>query len=506
MSHRSGSLGVLAGAALMAWGAALPASASAQPCQGAPYQSIALFPAAPNALYDPSYLATLQDSALLFGSEDRDDAYDEWGALLVSGQPYFPGTSTATDCTVDNVTQTVRYTVLEIDGLQVRRTIRVSPDGFARFLDSVTNPGPADRIVDLGYGSWDALSTTGDLGSDSSTRIQASSSGDALAAEPANDTWIVSSDTSPDTTGDPVIAHVIDGDGAPVTVDHTYGGYTGTTTWADNDDAPRFLYDGVAIAAGATATFLHLEALRPTIADAQSAATSLAAGPPTVFAGLTKAELLALRNWTTTDADADGIPNTTDNCATTANPGQADADADGLGDACDPPVSDPDPDKDTLDDAAEAARGTDRLKADTDADGIRDDADACPTVAGKGANGCPRFDVDTDTTAPGLTVGAIRTGATTRKALIKGLKVKITATEAATVLVKLTGVVKRATLARARATLASRTLSVGAAGSFTTTLKPPKALVRKQAKLSLVVTATDRAGNTKTITRSLRVR
>ena len=35
------------------------------------------------------------------------------------------------------------------------------------------------------------------------------------------------------------------------------------------------------------------------------------------------------------DTDADGVPDTTDNCPSTANPDQADADHDGIGDACD---------------------------------------------------------------------------------------------------------------------------------------------------------------------------
>ena len=39
---------------------------------------------------------------------------------------------------------------------------------------------------------------------------------------------------------------------------------------------------------------------------------------------------------TLADADADGVPDTADNCLTTVNPAQADTDADGIGDVCDP--------------------------------------------------------------------------------------------------------------------------------------------------------------------------
>lgn len=56
----------------------------------------------------------------------------------------------------------------------------------------------------------------------------------------------------------------------------------------------------------------------------------------------------------TADADADGVPNSSDNCPATANADQADADQDGVGDVC---------------------------EIDFDLDGIIDDDDNCPTIA-----------------------------------------------------------------------------------------------------------------------------
>ena len=69
---------------------------------------------------------------------------------------------------------------------------------------------------------------------------------------------------------------------------------------------------------------------------------------------------------TPVDTDSDGIPDSTDNCPTDANPSQTDTDGDGIGDACDE-VPD----------------------TDTDSDGIPDSTDNCPTVANPGQ-------VDTD--------------------------------------------------------------------------------------------------------------
>lgn len=89
------------------------------------------------------------------------------------------------------------------------------------------------------------------------------------------------------------------------------------------------------------------------------------------------------------DTDGDGVPDTTDNCPTVANPGQADFDSDGLGDVCDP-----DDDNDGVADATDNCPAVanpgqanldgdalgDACDPDDDGDGINDGVDNCPSA------------------------------------------------------------------------------------------------------------------------------
>ncbi len=104
------------------------------------------------------------------------------------------------------------------------------------------------------------------------------------------------------------------------------------------------------------------------------------------------------RNPPLPDADADGVPDASDNCPSTANPDQLNNDGDSQGDVCD---SDDDNDgvPDTSDNCRLVANGG---QADSDGDGVGDACDICPgTAPGTVVNssGCPapmRGDFDGD--------------------------------------------------------------------------------------------------------------
>jgi predicted outer membrane repeat protein len=87
------------------------------------------------------------------------------------------------------------------------------------------------------------------------------------------------------------------------------------------------------------------------------------------------------------DSDGDGVPNSSDNCPTIANPDQADSDGDGDGNACDNCVSVANPDQADADsdglgnlcDNCPSAANADQ--ADGDSDGRGNACDNCPSIA-----------------------------------------------------------------------------------------------------------------------------
>ena len=478
-------LGLCAAATLVAAG--LPGAASATPCLG--YVSYTLHDAA-GARWNlgPTLNA---DSSALEGSPFRPFGAEALGEVNVNGIRYNPTTLEGCNLSADGREES--YPEVDIAGLKVAGRISVANTlGFARWLVTLRNPTAADVTVQMSR-RFGRVTKSG-------SAITATSSGDAAFAEPNNDAWDVTDAAVPDLET-AALADIFDGPGAAARrAGHVTKNKDGTGGLPIGTDTSWYaIYDGVTVPAGATLTFLHVAALRATREEAAAAAPAIFTSPE-VFGGLSAPELDALQNWDGSNNDGDGVARASDNCPFAANADQADADKDGAGDACDA-----DADNDTLGDAAEAARGTNRLKADTDADGIRDDADACPTVAGKGANGCPRFDVDPDTVKPTGTLKGVKGKvklATLRK---RGVRFTVTPSEAVRIAAELDGPAKRATIARTvPIVLAAKQLGLRAGGRAIT-LKPDRKLLRKGTTLTLVVRLTDASGNATTLKKSIRV-
>ena len=184
-----------------------------------------------------------------------------------------------------------------------------------------------------------------------------------------------------------------------------------------------------------------------------------------------------------------------DNCPGVAGDDQADLDGDGVGDACDSDI-----DGDGVDNTGETARGTDPRNADSDGDGVSDGADLCPRFLARTANGC-------DELAPRITFTKTPRRIT-RKRLFKGVRSRIAVNEAASLDVALLGRARSVRVARAGdVVLAERHLR-RSARTRTVTLRPKRRLLATRARFSvrLRVTATDAAGNSRTRTKTIRVR
>ncbi len=143
------------------------------------------------------FLFDVQDAYGGYLSNGSIDAYDGCYYLSVGGTTYSP--SGAGTLSADGRTVTLRVATLA--GLQVQRFVYVPASGgdWARFADVLQNT------------SSTAITTTvrinGNLGSDSATRLMATSSGGASVS--TNDAWFATDDT--DGSGDPSLVHFLQG-------------------------------------------------------------------------------------------------------------------------------------------------------------------------------------------------------------------------------------------------------------------------------------------------------
>ncbi len=166
------------------------------------------------------------------------------------------------------------------EGLTVQRSVYVpDDDGFARWINRITNPTAAPVTVDAG--------TSNDLGSDTNTRIDSTSSGDASAT--VDDLWVTTYENYSGTTStDPRLAHVLGGAGAPVAA--------AAVQFANGDDSPLWRYRPT-VAVGETITIVNFASVHATRAASRASAASLATLPPNALRCMSSSELHSIVNF-----------------------------------------------------------------------------------------------------------------------------------------------------------------------------------------------------------------
>lgn len=140
------------------------------------------------------------DGSLSNGSVD---AYDGCYRLVVNGVTY---NATGMVATLGLSGRQSEMPEMAVGALRAQRFIYVpmTMGRYGRYLDVVSNPGATEAAV--------TIAIQGNLGSDSSTVVMATASGDMIVSNADN--WFATDDT--DGSSDPSLAHVVQGDGARV--------------------------------------------------------------------------------------------------------------------------------------------------------------------------------------------------------------------------------------------------------------------------------------------------
>jgi len=215
------------------------------------------------AASDASYTTSITVSTSMGGTSmaTPDDAFDGYNGLIVNGTVYIDNGSPTFSAACGN--RELIFNNQTIGGLQVyRRAFVPDNDEFMRWLEVVTNI--STNAVDV------TISKANNLGSDSDTVVDQTSSGDSTAGP--NDLW-VSSYEDYDGQRDPRLGHVFFGAGGAVGL--------ASLTFVDGDDTPAWTYETFSLAPGETAIIASFVTGQPNRTDAATQAARLATLPAT---------------------------------------------------------------------------------------------------------------------------------------------------------------------------------------------------------------------------------
>ncbi|MBJ7472897.1 MAG: hypothetical protein JHD16_16440, partial [Solirubrobacteraceae bacterium] len=215
-----------------------------------------------------------------------DDAWDRFGALMVgpnrsSVSLYRDPANDALGCSTELSGRQLVFKPVAMGSLSAQRRLFVSASqgSGARLLDSVTNAGTTPITTNVYVGDLRSYND-GSLGSDSTTKLAATSSSDTTLT--TADRWAVTTDGR-SIGSDPALAHVWAGVGAdePVSLVRS-GAQTGGVAALDSpaaldEDQLGWGWEGVTLAPGETRSFLSWETMRASVDGKASTQAPLAA-------------------------------------------------------------------------------------------------------------------------------------------------------------------------------------------------------------------------------------
>jgi hypothetical protein len=439
-------LTLLAGAAVLSAALALPAdshatSTSCQKTMAGPQGATGWSLALDGRIESPSFFK---------GGQIYDNDH---GQLAVNGQGYPEQTPNSDECDLSDA-GALTYPIEILDGLAVRRYVQSVDGGKLRHIEEIHNPGANQKDVTVDYG----------LRVDNTDRVLMTESGNASAND--NDHWSVN-----DSAGTAFGFLQWGQGGAPAEANVMSYGADPDNWQADGPTMP----DGnlkytIKLPAQATIRFLHITGGAATQAAAESEAQDTA-GP---FENLSKSVASQIVNWGN-DPDGDGVGKTKDDCPSVKgnssngcqlfvfNPGNG-------GDQPAPPAGDPAPAPVPAPAPAPVPRST------------------------------PPVPSASDRTAPKITLSGLGSTVKRSKLTGKGVNAKLKCNESCRFSVKVQ--VKRRGAKKAATVLSTKPSTSGALK-----LKVGKKALRRlgRQRITVLVTATDAAGNKQTLTKTVKL-